>query len=757
MKKILLFLCCLLAFAMTPPTQQSKRVYVTLDVSGSMTGDKYVLANYTTQMIVTLCDDDDEVYMILYGKEKCLSKEKKPLEVIQKPMGVLNWGKQKPESQFGDIMGFNGVYSPSKNKQDWLFIIGDGYWGTTSTPDYAKDCELFGKTVKEGHLNICYLQTCHKLDEHTDFTVFAETLGVVDIGKSDITPPTIINGCDHFAKKILGFSEVSLKKKKEGKQCLSFKAELPIKEFVLVYQDQVEPNLLPNINNATADGTNLKVKLKGTPTTIPVKTQPWEATLSGNVWRVNSNKAIPANTKIKVCFDKAINLDKVSIYPVVKNVEFGGTCMAPVDTKMKKLNDNTFSICRDEKTAKVRVELTKESKENLPEELLKKTTVVVKANNKEYKAKYKDGGFECDIEIINEETQYYAECDCPGYFKRVTPITTIVKGDCKKAKKEMTVTEKTPLDLPSMTFQQLKDNSIRGRLIDESSKQTLDPERFHISIEVENEFLYEKPTIRFDGDTIVLDLHPKGKWCECLFPDSVKIKVVSTPKDGAFNDEGKQYSQTDHPMRFKLEKDRSWFSRCLWVLVTLAALLAFTFYLRALLKKNRFHKNARLKNSYVVDGSPKETQKNGRPMREDGFGPWFNRWFNPFVDEKNTIKFTRPKTPTMTFTASESKNKILLSEACFDTKKMTIPGYTPPPKDQDKKTTTTGKPIGISAGTAIEIKTTQGSTASRLGHVTYFVEGKDDIGGYRFFIGLLMILSILTFIVLTFMLIKGIR
>ena len=189
------------------------------------------------------------------------------------------------------------------------------------------------------------------------------------------------------------------------------------------------------------------------------------------------------------------------------------------------------------------------------------------------------------------------------------------------------------------------------------------------------------------------------------------------------------------------------------MLASLVALLAFFFYLRALLKKNRFHKNARLKNSYVVDGNPKETQKNGRPLREDGFGPWLNRWFNPFVDEKNTVKFARPKTPAMTFTASESKNKILLSEASFDSKKMTIPGYTPPPKDQNQKTTT-GKPIDISASTDVEIKTTQAGATTRLGHVTYSVEGKDDVGGYRFFIVLLMVLDIVSICVLLFLMLK---
>ena len=66
----------LLMLATILSAQQAKQVYITLDVSGSMTGNKYALANYTTQMIVTLCDDDDDIYMIVYGVEECLSKKK---------------------------------------------------------------------------------------------------------------------------------------------------------------------------------------------------------------------------------------------------------------------------------------------------------------------------------------------------------------------------------------------------------------------------------------------------------------------------------------------------------------------------------------------------------------------------------------------------------------------------------------------------------------------------------------------------------
>lgn len=753
MKRILLIVSLSLFIAMAPSSRQSKRVYITLDVSGSMTGDKYVLANYTTQMIVTLCDDDDEVHMLLYGVEKCLSKENNPLELLHKPMGTIKFAPFPTSSsstfystEFGDIRGFNSIYSPSESKQDWLFVIGDGYWSTDAEV-FSADREAFEKNVKNGHLNVCYLQTCHKLDEYTDFTKFVETLGVVDIGKSDINPSTIIKGCDHFAKKIMGFSEVSLKKKKLGQKCISLKAELPITEFILVYQDQTKPDKLPDIDKASVDGNNLKVKLKGTPTTIPVKTQASEATLSGNVWRVKANKPIPANSKIEVCFDKAIDLDKISIYPIVKNVEFDGTCVAPVGTKMKKLKDNTFSICRDENTATVRIELTEASKENLPEALLKKTTVVVKANNKEYKAKYKNDGFECEIELINEETSYYAECDCPGYFKRVTPITTIVKGDCEPAIKEMTVVERPAIEFPATTFTTLKANPIRATLIEEGTYNTLDPGKFDFTIEVENEFLYDKPRILFDHDTIVLDIRPKGEWCECLFPDTVKIKVISTPKEGAFEDENKQFNQTVHPIKFKLEKDRPWFSRCLWVLLAIAGLGLFLFYLWGLMKKNRFKKSGRIKERHLeLHGSQwvMTDWKQGRRLREKGFAAWVNRWLVPFRDERNTLSWTSapPYAGSITFVAAELKNKVYMTRESFNAQKMRMASFDPNNKN-DKRKLIKVDPISIY------------KDGSCCGELKYDSGKRDDEKYYRIVLWILILADIVAIVSLVALMIRS--
>ena len=752
MKKLLAMFTVLL-MTLVLPAQQAKRVYITLDVSGSMYGDKYSLANYTTQMIVTLCDDEDEVSLFLEGCEGRLSDMKSPLSFIQKKMGQLKFNTVSNHfgTQFGDIQGFNAVYKPSKNQQDWLFIIGDGVWFTES-PAFEQDKNKFKSIVESGSLNVCYLQTGDKMNEDNDFTKFARTMGVIDIAKSSTQTKTILDGCDHFAKKILGFSEVSLDVRKKGANRIKIEAELPVKSFILVYQDEVTPEGLPKIVSAKAGEKSLDVEHKGTPTTTPVKNLPQARNLSGNVWKLKGRKIIPANTEILVEFDRKVDTKKVNIYPVVEEIEFGSIGLTPQGGGLVQVDDKTFGICLDEKTALVRIELNEECKTNLPENLLKKTNVVVKANNKDYKAKYKDGGFECIIDLKDERTQYYAECDCPGYFKRVTPIMTIVKSEehCRNVGPD-TIRHAT-VDFGKIAFDRLINEPLTGTLQDAETRKTLDPSKFDLTVKVERGYLYDEPKVSLQGNTIVLDVHPKGAFCECLFPTDLNIEVISTPKQGAFQAGEKQYAQNIHPIHVTVEKSRPWAVRCFWVLMTLAGLLLLMFYLRGLLRKNRFHKQARLKNSYYVEDNPKEVQKNGKPLRRPGFGPWLDRWLNPFTDERMSTSFVRPKTGSMTFIASESKNRILMTESSFDAKKMTVPNYTPQPKDKKNKE---GEPISISAGTSIEIKKTQGGETTRLGHLKYVVEGKDDEGGYRAFIGLLFGLSLIAFLALLWQMVRG--
>ena len=170
------------------------------------------------------------------------------------------------------------------------------------------------------------------------------------------------------------------------------------------------------------------------------------------------------------------------------------------------------------------------------------------------------------------------------------------------------------------------------------------------------------------------------------------------------------------------------------------------------MRKNRFHKKARMKTSYCIEDSFSEIEKNGRPLRKPGLGAWINRWFNPFTDERNTISFTRPKTSPITFVASNSKNRILMTEDSFNDKTMIVPNYVPKVKDKKKKK---GEPIYISTGTSIEIKKTQGSTTTTLGHLKFINNGKDDEGGFKLFLIILIIIDIIILGILTVLMING--
>ena len=334
-------------------------------------------------------------------------------------------------------------------------------------------------------------------------------------------------------------------------------------------------------------------------------------------------------------------------------------------------------------------------------------------------------------------------------FNAVDDNGLIVKGDAPREvySKTDTLAEKTIDGLPL-------EDLIRKGFVDGLTIRVLegylpiDTSKYDITAETDYDYLFEEVSVDANDSVLALKLKLYGPWCNCFFPDRIPARVILTPKVREEN----ELERFVVPVIVPVIKRTPWLLRCYWVFIVLMALLLLFLYLRALMKKNRFHRGARLKNLYFVEDNPKEVEKNGKPLRKPGFGPWVDRWLNPFGDERNTTSFVRPKTHSMTFVASPSKNRILLTESSFDPKAMTVPNYTPKPKDKKDKE---GEPIGISAGTSIEIKKMQGGESTRLGHLKYVVEGKDDEGGFHLFCGLLMTLCIAVMVLLLILIIKA--
>lgn len=301
------------------------------------------------------------------------------------------------------------------------------------------------------------------------------------------------------------------------------------------------------------------------------------------------------------------------------------------------------------------------------------------------------------------------------------------------------------IEIAPKTFDQLKVEPIRGTIYEIGDKDhALDPNKFYIDIEVENGFMFEDPKISFEGEVIVLDLRPRGDWCECLFPKDVNLQLISTPKEGAFEEEGKQFIKTVNPVHFVLEKNHGWFSRCFWILATIVALLLFAFYLQALLKKNRFRKSARIKYTFMeMKGSVvRETGLNNGPkLREKGFVPWLKRWLVPFVDETRTILWTVPPAGSMTYVAGKSRNKVYFTKESFVPNKMQM-GKFDPQQNKEKL---------VEMDDVIKVLRER----RYQGRLEFDSGNKNDEKYYRLVVTILMILSIVAALALIVLMIKS--
>ena len=307
-----------------------------------------------------------------------------------------------------------------------------------------------------------------------------------------------------------------------------------------------------------------------------------------------------------------------------------------------------------------------------------------------------------------------------------------------------TLSERNAEEVP---LENLKKTSKQGIFLKKLDiDEPIDPNVYIITAETDHDILFDTIGASINNDSVYLYLHLRNRLCDCFVPEKIHATVVLTPKS---NNGEELPHKIVIPYAAPIVKDIPWLTRCFWVIVTLVALLLFMLYLQGLLRKSRFKKTARMENSYVEDeNSRKEVQKKGRLLREKGFLPWLNRWFNPFTDERCSMSFTRPKTKQLTLVAGKSKESVLLTKACHDEKTMIITNYVPQPEGSGPKE----KYIRITSGEQIEIRD---RNRNLLGHLTFTANGKDDEGGYRLFVGVLFAVSAVTFVTLAFMTIKA--
>lgn len=728
LRLLLLLLLCPLALTAQDENTKPKRIFITLDVSMSMEGNRYNMANYTAQTISVFSNPDDQLIVYYLNEKHDLGK--KGYKDLHKSFESLP-PKKKNYHEIKDLLTFMTDYKPNAKYQDWLFIIGDGVWKwTKAQEDFDQTTQKFSDFVDENQIQVCYLQTGDSQSDTNSFTSFLESLtsSKIDVQRSDTTATSVLGQCTYFANKILGFSNTNIKINQESDQCATFNSEFPLNRFLLVYQSNSLSKDDLKLESVEFLGNGIAYKLKGNPTTKPLvkKGEPY---LSGAVWEMEYLQTIPAKEIIKVCFSQNIDVANVNVYPyvdVVLNVK-------PCNTESDPLNSvgkNFFEICKKDKEVVIVVEATDSQGRKFEPPLMQKMDIKVFVGSDMKQAAYRasDTTFVVSLPMTDESVSYHAVVESPGYFSRITETQTVVKSDNCPLTKVPMITLPVQIFEPVPFKELIGGESFGGSVDDTLFQQLCGIGEFDVQkVESINPWYSEEASFALDDTIVRLAQKPNSKWCECAYPDTLQYVVTLKSNDGIPLGEY-LYQGFTIPISVPVDK-RAWIVRCKDYLIFGGSLLVFVLYLVALLKKNRFKKDARIIPTYMeLRGGVYRENKNdkGKKLRKKSFGAWFRRWLVPFIDEKRFMEWQLPPAGFITFVADKSKDKVNITRSSFNSSKMKMSGF----DSNDTSKLVEMDDIQVYTGKKYE------------GKLSFEPGGVDDEKGYRVFI-ILLILSTL--------------
>lgn len=737
MKKFTRLAFLLLAFVLICSclsAQQPKRVYITLDVSASMSGNKYVMANYTAQLISVFCDQQDSVCIYYLGEKHDLTG-KDDYKKLHKRFEQLP-ARKASYIEISDLSQFMRDYKPNASYQDWLFIIGDGDWDWRGAKNhFDRTTKDFSQFVKNNQIHVCYLQTGDKTDTSYAFTSFLQSLALPEIEKrkSDTSAKSVQENTVFFANKILGFSEKGIEVTKTGKTNVEFSSAFPLEGFLLLYQDHQGHNNEIEVVTAKCANKSIVLQLKGNPTTKPL-VKPGQPILNGKIWECHQE--IQASKTVTLAFNQEVEVNNLRLYPSVdvqprvRPYTINGTALTESAT-------NAFHLCKKEDKIKVRVEVTDKNGKKFPPSLLQKITVQLNYGTGDHKARYQpsDTSFLIVIPMVHDTLSYHVTVLSKGYFNRISEKQTIMKSD--ECPPELIPTITLPVQhFSAVKFKDLLDGHAFGGVVNDTLFQQLFAYGFDIQQLQDSPF---KDSTHFSliGDSLCLIQHVNSSWCECAYPDTLHYTILLKSTSGIVVGD-KMYQSVIVPISIPVDK-RSWGLRCKQYLVSLICLLLFFVYLLALRRKKRFGKEAKI-TPYYYNRHGDLICLGAYFLRKKGIEPWFSRWFLP-GDERRTLKISSPEA-NLTFMATESNN-IQFPSSTYNSETMNIPGALI--KKENKF-------IKLSDHNFIEFQKENGTLDGRL---VFTAGDKNTEFGYRLFLGILLLATVAAVVATIVVLLRG--
>ena len=672
MKRLLCFALCL-CFALTSLwAQQPKRVFITLDVSKSMEGNKYVMANYTAQLISVFCNDTDVVTLYYLNVKHDLGQGEGYRQLHQRFDQLPD--KKSTYHEVADLKQLMADYHPDPKFQDWLFIIGDGDWDWTKAKnDYENTIKDFERFVKTYNINVCYLQTGNTLNKDFAFTQFLDHLGEsrIELKRSDTTATSVLGNCTYFANHILGFSNSPIRIDQTDDRSVVFRSEFPLQHFLLLYQsNKVAANDI-QIESVRCGSQELPSKIKGNPTTKPLVRQ-GQSYMNGAVWEVKADQPIPADQDIRVCFNSSVEKEGLVVYPFV-DAQIDLHPWSVANEALPESRSNVFDLCWKENKVKVTLCLTDRHGRKFPSELMRRVNVHYRSGTETLNPRFNEADTSYSIIVAMPDTivSYYMTLESPGYFDWITETQTVRKTD------RCPIEPVAPIPLPvqyfaPVTFSDLMDGHPFGGRVDDSLFQQLSGlGDFDVQRLERGDDLFDEPTsVSLSGNNLSFTHQPKSSWCECSYPDTLRFQVTVLSSEGVVLGD-KRYEGFHIPVAVPVDH-RPWLVRCRSLLFIALGLLLFMLYLWAMLKKRRFGKSARIVPSYYnYDGDLVE--QGGSRLRKRGVLPWLKRWLSP-RDERVVLYWSHPNTGAMRFLAGDSNKVIHIARSSINPDTMHIPG-----------------------------------------------------------------------------------
>lgn len=319
-KYAILFLCMMLlclmlcTCAQAATTQQKKIVYVVLDDSGSMSGDKWSYANYAVQVLAGLMNEGDELHLYYLNKND-VQRVDLSAAGIANSLGSISRATASGGTPFATVSKAQQAINARKVEEGakyWLFVISDGgYAGIGDIDDVRNE---FLKFVDAGIGNRHYpleMVFCtigsdaRRIDTNSKVAAELTEKGIYCYHAE--REKDIVERMGEIADRISGRSRLKGNDlKKLDSTTIEVKSDIPLFNFMVLSQN----NSAKLTSVACSGGTSLRVSR-----TAPIKAPDpiFTKAMTANVFTVEAGKGhIPPGT-YTLTFDKAVDLNNIAV------------------------------------------------------------------------------------------------------------------------------------------------------------------------------------------------------------------------------------------------------------------------------------------------------------------------------------------------------------------------------------------------------------------------------------------------------------